>query len=292
LKPRIALLRRQSPDWKALAEDFQSGVPIDPRRYKPDHAIPGFPDNIEKLIAVWNSHFRTDFFTFRYLLTELSNANVRAIKGVRVYDYSELDDIVVDASVSDFYLYPYDDDDFFAPYIPDVCAGSQADCDTIVTPMYRIANENYTFVRPGCTPDQVLNYARPHDYRFQTNNYGVHSRHLRSLEGLKAVKDHVEASSYAERRGFVDCVLPKVVSATIKTPAAASAMPESVRSISDGQYTIFKRMIENLQAVQLPPAFEWITRPSHQLARLVQAVYANERIEVTSANGSAQSPES
>ncbi len=269
-----------------MAADFQNGLPIDSKRYKPEHAITGFPGNIEELIGAWNTHFKTDFFTFRYLVSTLSNASVCAIRDVRLYNYSELHNVAADASASDFYLFPHDDDDFFAPYLPDVCAASPAECDAVVTPLFRIAQENFTFARANCTPDQVLNYVRSHDYRFQTNNYGVHSRHLRSIENVKAIKDHVEASLHAERHGFTDCVMSKVVSATIKTPASASVMPEIVRGISEGQH-IFKRMIDNLYAVQLPPTFEWITRPSHQLARLLEAVYANERIEASFVDGTA-----
>ena len=65
--------------------------------------------------------------------------------------------------------------------------------DTRVTPLFRIGKRSCTFVPTGCAAERVLGEPRAQDFRFQTNNYALHSRHLTDPEKIRAVKDHIEA---------------------------------------------------------------------------------------------------
>lgn len=274
----IVFLRRQSPDWEGLSLDYRRGVPVDPARYVPDHPVPGFPPRIEGLIGAWNARFRTDFFTFRALLVRLSAANLAAVSGARQYAYDQLEELAARARTECFYLYPHDDDDFFAPYLAQVLQASARECDTFVTPLFRIGTARWTFVPPGCTAEHVLGEARGQDFRFQTNNYAVHSRHLADVERIRAIKDHIEASAYAQRHSFTQAIAPQVLSATVKTPASASILATAFRSRLALRRS-FKRAIDGLQSLELPARFEWIGAPCQRVGSWLEAVYRGEALD-------------
>lgn len=221
----IAFVRRQTPDWRGLSADWRRGALIDPGRYLPDHAIPGFPTRVDHFISLWNARFPIDFFTFRHVLVELASRGIEAVPGAYRFKYDEMEAVADLAAREHGFIYFHDDDDFFAPHLPSVVAACRTDPDAVVTPMFRIGAEAFTYVRDGCTPDFLWGPRRPHDFRFQTNNYGIASRHCGNVKSLMALKDHVRASGCADRAGFRDEVLPYVVSATIKTPGSASLLP-------------------------------------------------------------------
>ena len=87
------LLRRQFRDWAALSSDFRRSQPIDPHRFVPDHAVPGFPQDVAAFIGAWNERLDTDFFTFRALLVRLSAAHLPAVAEASRYGYDPLPDI-------------------------------------------------------------------------------------------------------------------------------------------------------------------------------------------------------
>ncbi len=274
----IVFLRRQSPDWQALAHDHRRGVPIDPARYVPDHPIPGFPPRIETLIGAWNARFRTDFFTFRALLVRLSAANLAAVSGAARYAYDQMEEVAELSRRAQFYLYPHDDDDFFAPDLARAIEERARGCDAFVTPLFRIGTASWTFVPPGCVPEYVLGEARAQDFRFQTNNYAVHSRRLADAERIHAVKDHIEASAYAHAHSFTEATAPQVLSATVKTPASASTLAKAFKSRL-ALRRAFVRAIDGLHSVQLPQRFDWIGRPCQRIASWLEAVYRGEALE-------------
>jgi hypothetical protein len=274
----IAFLRRQSPDWQALARDHRRGVPIDPARFVPDHPIPGFPPRIETLIGAWNARFRTDFFTFRALLVRLSAANLAAVSGVDRYADEQVEEVAERSHRTQFYLLPHDDDDFFAPYLARVIEERAHGCDAFVTPLFRIGPASWTFVPPGCTPEYVLGEARAQDFRFQTNNYAVHSRRLGDAGRIRAIEDHIEASAYAHAQSFTEATAAQVLSATVKTPASASTLAKAFQSRL-ALRRAFARTIDGLHSVELPQRFDWIGRPCQRIASWLEAVYRGEALE-------------
>ena len=268
----IVLLRRQSPDWAALSSDFRRGQPIDPRRYVPDHAVPGFPHDVAALIGAWNERFDTDFFTFRALLVRLSAANLAAVGEASRYAYDQLPDIAALARTGPFYLYPHDDDDFFAPYAAQVVRAAAHECDALVTPLFRIGKRSCTFVPTGCAAEHVLGEPRAQDFRFQTNNYALHSRRLTDPEKIRAVKDHIEASAYAEAHAFTLSTAPQVLSATVKTPASASILAQAFK----GRLALrraFHQAIDELYALELPERYGWLDGPCRRIALWLEAIY-------------------
>ena len=273
----VVFLRRQSPDWAALAQDYRAGRPIDPARFVPDHAVPGFPQRVDRLVAAWNERFRTDFFTVRAIMAQLGAASLAGIANARAYSFESVNEVAAHARTKVFFAYPHDDDDFFAPYIGDVLAHVPSEADAVVTPLYRIGASNRTFARGGCKPDYVLDHLRAHDYRFQTNNYAIHARRLGTVKNILALTDHIEASAYADAHGFTDYMASTVISATVKTPASASVLESAFKSRL-ALRRAFKRTIDGLHAVELPEKFGWLTRPSTQIARLLEAVYRGKTI--------------
>lgn len=276
----IVFLCRQSPDWAALSRDYRRGMSIDPVRYVPDHPIPGFPARIEGLIEAWNARFHTDFYTFRALLTRLSAVNLATVNHARRYTYTQLNDVAELARTMEFYLYPHDDDDFFAPYLARVVEERARGCDAFVTPLFRIGTVSCTFVPPKCHPEDVLGEPRVPDFRFQTNNYAVHSRRLTDAERIRAIKDHIEASAYAQTHAFTQAIAPQVLSATVKTPASASILAKAFNS-RHALHRAMVRAIDTLQALELPARLEWIGRPCRRIGSWLEAVYRGESLDLS-----------
>ncbi len=267
----VVLLRRQSPDWAAMSADFRAGRPVDPARYVPSHPIPAFPEHVDRLIGEWNRRFRVDFFTFRAELAAMSAASTQNVRGAIRVSFEEMDGVAELARRQEFYLFPHDDDDFFSPALAEV-VGDAPGSDAVVTPLYFIGRQASTFCRPGCIPDHMLAAARPHQHRFHSNNYAIHSRRLQSVADVAAVKDHIDASRHAERHAFSETVLPRVISATVKTPASASMLTQTFQGWRRRR-RVFKETQRTLRSLQLPPGFEWVSEPSARIAELLRAVY-------------------
>jgi hypothetical protein len=272
----IAFVCRQAPDWRALSEDYRRGIPINPSRYVPSHPIPGFPNRIDLLISQWNKRFSIDFFSFRHVLAELSKRSIAGVENHYRFSYGELTGAAELGARAGGFVYFHDDDDFFAPHLASIVGMRRDEPDALVTPMFRIGTDAFTFVRDGCTPDVLCGPPRPHDFRYQTNNYGIASRHCQRVEQLRALKDHVFASFYADKEGFRDEILPFVVSATVKTPGSASMLPVIFRS-EQCLVRSFELVIATLHTSLVPP---WLSRPLHTIATLVERVYRGESCDL------------
>jgi hypothetical protein len=275
--PSVAFVCRQSPDWHSLSQDQRRGARIDPARYLPDHRIPGFPDGVDLLIAEWNRRFAIDFFTFRYAVAELSRRSIVAIPGARVFTFDRLAAVADYAAHHESYVYFHDDDDFFAPNLPQVICSAKTKPDAIVTPLFRLGRDGHsTFVRDQCTPDFLWGRRKPHKFRYQSNNYGLSSRRCTNLADLASLKDHVLASRHADQSGYRDEILPSVVSATVKTPASASMLP-ILRGGPDCHRAAFEKFIADCQrADELPSSCSWISEPLRVIRRLVSSAYRGE----------------
>lgn len=276
--PSVVLVRRQSPDWHGLSRDFRQGLAIDPGRFVPDHYIPGFPSQVDLLIAQWNRRFRIDFFTFRAVIAELSRRSIVAVcgrGGAEAFDDRQLPAVAALAAERDAYVYFHDDDDFFSPDLAAVIDTARTDADAIVTPLFRIGQHTWTFARPDCTPPVILGDCIGQHFRYQTNNYGVSTRRCRTIAELTALRDHVEASIHADQLEFRDAVLSEVLSATVKTPGSASMLP-FVFASDEALRAIFDLFIGGVSAVSLPEAYAWIAAPLRSIVRLVECVYGGK----------------
>ena len=267
----VVFVRRQSPDWFSLSEDFRNGRNPSPDRYVPDHDIPGFPKNVTALIAEWNRRFRIDFFTFRATISTLSRENISNISNSVIFTYEKIAEAFSRMTEDGTYFYYHDDDDFFSSSITSVLDGVQTRADVVVTPLIRIGTENKTFCRNEANPAFVCGERRPHDFRFQTNNYGIRGGTRISLDGFQSMKDHVQASHYADANGLTDLVLSDIVSATVKTPGSASMLPCMLTDT--GNITrIFDTFLWNCTRAGLPPSYDWLAHPLQKVARLAENV--------------------
>ncbi len=268
----VVLMRRHSPDWTTLAEDYHRGRPIDTRRYVPDHEIAGFPPQIDELIDRWNKHFAIDYFTCRAKLAELSTQNVAAIRRSESLSYVEREAVVELAHEKEFLLFFHDDDDLFADDLFErVSPIATVDVDTHVFPLVRVHADLFTFVRDGSSAEFVWGPTKPFDFRFQSNNYALSSR-ICTEDVLREMKDHVEASRYAQSHGMSERVYPYVISATVKTPCSASILPglSNMRKFRNGMLAFADRFANP----NLPPRYRWLQAPLPAMAELFRAAAA------------------
>lgn len=269
----VVLVRRRSPDWTALAADFRRGVRIERSRYiPPEGEIPGLSPHLGDDIDRWNARFRTDFFTYRSVLAQISEATMGQVRHARHYGFSDTAGLVQRATRTETYFYFHDDDDFYAPDLLAAIRSDDATFDAIVTPMFRIGQRISTFVRRGFEAEWTWGERSTPGGRYQTNNYGIHSRHCASAEALSAVTEHVHASATGDRQGFRDRVLATTLSATIKTPGSASAL----RQVFDGEdrlQQMFETFIRTLAGIELPDRYGWLAEPAGRVRRLVECVY-------------------
>lgn len=273
----VVFVVRQSPPWPALSREFRAGRRIEPQRYLPDRSIPGFPANVDKAIERWNKRFRIDYFTCRAILGEISNRNIAAVPGSRRFSYKEREAILALAGRERFVLFFHDDDDLFAPGLPDCLAATSDDADIHVFPLFRLHSEIVTFVREGHAAKAVLGTKRGFDFRFQSNNYGLSSRILND-EVLVRMTDHVEASAYADAHRFSESVHADVAGATVKTPCSASYLPGLIEN--PGRFERGMRtFVGNLEQLQLSGGCEWLKTPLEYIARLFEATAGGKRVE-------------
>lgn len=272
----VVLVRRRSPDWAALASDFRRGLAIDRSRYiPPEGEIPGLSPRLGDDIDRWNARFRTDFFTYRGALAQISDDNVRQVAHARRFGFGDKAGLMAFAARADTYVYFHDDDDFYAPHLLAAIQGEDTSFDAVVSPMFRIGQRISTFVRQGFEADWTWGERSTPGGRYQTNNYGIHSRHCTSLAGLAAVTEHVHASAYGDRQGFVDRVLQTPLSATLKTPGSASALGQVFES-EDRLKQMFETFIQTLATIALPDRHAWLIEPARRVRQLVECVYGGK----------------
>jgi len=263
---KLVFARRQSPDWAALAADYRTGRTIDPRRFVPDHPIPGFPDDIAGIIAAWNASFATDFFTCRARLSALSAASIAAIPGAVSFAHDDIDGILAFAARQEFLLFFHDDDDLFAPTMADRLQPGIGGANVAVFPLFRVHNDLFTFVRDGAEAEFIWGRRQNFHFRFQSNNYAISSR-ICTKQLLRGMKDHVEASAHADQLGLTETVLPFAVSATVKTPCAASVVgglvADKAAFIRD-----MAAFAARFAAPDLPDPMAWLRDPLAEIAAM------------------------
>ena len=271
----VVFVRRQSPDWSGLARAYREGGRIDPRRYLPDHEIPGFPPNVDRAIDRWNERFRIDYFSARSVLAALSERNIASIPRAKTFAYTQTREILDLALESRFVLFFHDDDDFFSG---DLAAnlGSLADgVDVHVFPLFRVHSDLITFVRDGQETEFVWGTRRNFDFRFQSNNYGIESR-LLSEQLLTGMKDHVEASHYADAHALREALYAFPVSATVKTPCSASHLPLLLDRPRDFERDM-NAFVRRFSRPGLPAAYDWLAHPIQLIAHLFDVTVRKRR---------------
>jgi hypothetical protein len=267
----IVLACRQSPDWASLARDHRAGRPIDPRRFVPGYAIPGFPADIERIVATWNRIFRIDYFSCRAFIVARATERRAAIEGAVGVSFADVDAIAARAARSRFVLFFHDDDDFFAPDLfPQLRARAIPQRDVSVFTLPRVHPDLFTFVREGEPAGPLWGRRKAFDFRYQSNNYGIDSR-VCSAQTLRGMKDHVEASAFATAAGLEDQCYPFSVSATVKTPCAASVLPgllADARAYRASMAAFARRFARP----DPPPEIDWLREPLAAIAVLFRAV--------------------
>jgi hypothetical protein len=254
MRPTIILVLRQSPDWSALACDFKSGLPIDPARFTPPKPIPGFPPSIPELVGRWNAEMDVDFFTCRARLKEIAESIIARSPDLVRTDHTKVDLIPrQDNSI----LFFHDDDDWFAPDMVEVVSKiSAAAYDVCVFPLVRVWTDTFTFVRRGQDARSIIGRRRDFHFRYQSNNYGLSGR-ICDGETLRAMKDHVFVSVYADKRGLRDCYVDRIISVTAKTPCAASMLASLFGPAAKARESV-RSYVDKLKSLAIPAEYAWI----------------------------------
>ena len=270
---RVVIVVRQSPDWAALSRDWLAGVPIDPRRYVPQHEVPDFPDDIAALIARWNALSAIDFFTCRQLLKEIAQSTQSRIERAMVVPCAELPRVMAELEGARFMLFFCDDDDWFAPELfSTLSALDFHGADVAVFPLARFGWQTCSFVHPDMSPPVAVGPRRPFLHRYHTNNYGLAS-HMWQPAHLAAMQDHFDASAYGDRMGFVDRQFDMFIGATNKTPCAASFLRNVVADAAEFGQVIGQRVRE-LRSHEIPDELGWMREPLNATIGLFEAVLA------------------
>jgi len=270
---QIILVRRQSPDWRGLACDYESGLPIDSLRYKPTVVL-GLPEDLPLCIRLWNQIFRVNFFRCRETLKTISERTLARVKGAVVISEDQLRDLPAMAGRSRFMLFFFDDDDFFAPDMIEVLSAVDlADCDVAVFPLVRLGDHSYTFVRGDRPARVVVGRRQDFRYRFQTNNYGISSK-IAFSRHLEYLKEHALGSVYADDQKLSDSYFDVVLSATNKTPCSL-AMIRTLPSSRQEYLGHVRRYVENLRQLKVPPEVDWLNEPREETAMLFDSAVGN-----------------
>ena len=255
---------RQSPDWHALARDHARGIAIEPDRFLPRQPIPTFPPGIENYVRLWNATFRLDFFAVRAQLKDIARATHEAVAGAVRLDAAELPNGLPGQP---FRLFFHDDDDWFAPDMAAQIAVTGGE-DVAVFPLPRIGLPVATFVWSLTRHSQIVGAASRPAHRYHTNNYGLHPR-LCVAPTLGVMVEHKDASAAASALGLIDCYYDVIVSATNKTPVAASVM-ESMPLDADAFRDRVEDYIKMARALGLPPGAGWMAEPLRQTVELFE----------------------
>jgi hypothetical protein len=263
---QLLFILRQSPDWHALANDFRQGLQIDPARFRPPGPIPGFPGNIVQLVGQWNATMGVDFFSVRSRLKEMCEDSIAQIPGARRISYRDADN--VGPGNEELVAFYHDDDDWFAPNMAEILQEVLPDSyDVCVFPLVRISADTSTLVRQvGKSAAVVIGKPRPFSHRYQSNNYGINGR-VSDRERLVGMKDHVEASEYANSHGLRDVYIDRIISATAKTPCSAQAVAQIFRDPTKARDHV-RLYVDNLKALKIPANLPWIANRVEKLIDL------------------------
>ena len=257
---QLVFVTRRSPNWGALAFDYEAGRDIDPKRYVPPEPIPGFPPNVEICIEAWNKTFAVNFFRCRQILRAISNDLISTNESAICIDAAGWETVAQKLFRRRILLFFHDDDDWFSP----VTYKLLADLDyngihVAVFPLIRFDADTSTFARPGESARVIVGNQQPFFYRYQTNNYAIVGGAI-GLESLRGLQDHVRASEYAGQLGLIDCYFDVLIAATNKTPCSAGYLPGLLNDPSAFRAFVAS-YCEHLQHLPIPPEASWC-RPS------------------------------
>jgi hypothetical protein len=253
MHPRLVFVTRQSPDWQSLAADYAAGTPIDPARFIPPIPVPGFPENLAELIGLWNSRMGIDFFNCRAALKRITDDSIAKIPGALRLSYEIAHERI--RRGDNCMVFFHDDDDWFAPDMAERVPIT--DSDVCVFPLVRLQGpDTLTFVHPAMPARLIVGRRENSRMRYLSNNYGIMGRAC-DAETLFAMKDHVLASRYANVRCLRDTYTDQIVSATAKTPVAASMLKKFLFSPKQARIEI-RRYVLGLRALQIPDGLDWI----------------------------------
>lgn len=263
----IVFVRRQSPNWTRLADDYEAGRAIDPSRYMPPPGLPGFPSDITACFEVWNKTFGVNFFRCRHILREISERSIRSVSNSIFIDATRLKDLPSIVSGNHFLLFFFDDDDWFAPdTFSRLAAINIHQKDIAVFPLVRFGERVLTFVRRNQSAGIVVGERTDFGYRFHTNNYGIASS-IALSEHVSHLQDHMLGSSYVDQFDIPDKYYDIIISATNKTPCAASSMGR-LPLTSTAYRAAVDNFVGNLEVLQLPTDLAWMQGPLRETLRL------------------------
>lgn len=254
---RVVFVLRQSPDWAELARDHEAGLPVSPSRYRPPGFIEGFPGNIEEWIRSWNELFPVNFFRCRQILKDVAVGLLRSVDRAVVLSESDVSTLPSVIGNRNFLLFFLDDDDWFAPdTFARIARLDLRGRPVAVFPLVRFDTSTFTFVRASESARTLVGARQDFHFRFQTNNYAL-GRSLALSGDLLRMKDHVEASRFADSAGIEDTYFPDVViSATNKTPASASRLPGLLADPSKSRSRL-RDYVRNLEELSIPDELGW-----------------------------------
>jgi hypothetical protein len=270
---RIIVAIRPSPDWSELARDYRDFTAIDPLRYLPPRFVPDFPLNIAELIGRWNALSSVDFFACRARLRAIAAATWAA-SGAQIVAWQDLPAALAEGPAQAVFF--SDDDDWYAPDLPARLADIDVSAaDVAVFPMARVGFQSITFVDPSAVPMPC--FVRPARFlqRYHTNNYALLPR-AQLAENLAPMQDHFDASAHGDLRGFVDRHVPRIVSATNKTPCAASWLQRRLDAPEDFAAGV-NAYVDELASHHLADGIGWMRGPMDATIRLFSDIATRAR---------------
>jgi len=219
--------------------------------------VRGFPEDIVGCITVWNETFPVNFFRCRGVLKEISERMLRQIRNAVILTEERIDEVPAVRNGHSLVFF-FDDDDLFAPGMFDLLSHVDfSQCDAAVFPLIRLAETIGTFVRPGRPARLIVGRREDFRHRYHTNNYGISRIALTDLINMK---DHMRASSYADRREFKDTYFDILISATNKTPCSAQNIGRLPARVPEYRAFI-RRYVENLGRLKIPRELDWLNEP-------------------------------
>jgi hypothetical protein len=273
---QIIFARRQSPDWGRLSSLFDNFGSVDPSEYIPLEKIPGFPDDLQLHIESWNRIFGVNYFRCRQLLKEISGSTISKVPNATLVRYDELAPGRLSIA-EDALVFFFDDDDWFAPVLTELCTHIPEDADICTFPLPLIGAGYLTLVHPDQHPIgeiSLLGAAEPFTFRFHTNNYCIGAR-SRQIHELLDFKDHVEASVRADALQLNSLYIPRIVSASVKTPASAGIIKSISKRTAFLNY--LTEFISDLRGIEVDDELRWLQAPIDETASLFEAVRESER---------------
>ena len=114
--PAVLIVPRQSPPWAKISEQYVSSGRYRAELFIPSELPPGFPNDLERRIDLWNTTFRLDFFSCRARLAQIALESWDAVDNAVIPADTDPQSIATLARESPETLVCYvDDDDWFAP---------------------------------------------------------------------------------------------------------------------------------------------------------------------------------